>query len=254
MSKVAVVRCESYGLAEVTAAVQRGLDLLGGVEQIVQPGEKILFKPNILEGGDPEKAMTTHPAILEAAIQVFQAVAAEYMFGDSPGVASPKGAARMTGLLKAAQYHDIPLADFTGGEEVSFPAGHMVKKFNIANGVLAADGIVSLPKMKTHALARLTGAVKNTFGCVPGVLKAEFHSRMPTAEMFAKMLVDLNLLVKPRLFIMDGIYAMEGNGPRNGTPRQMNVILLSADPIALDAAVAKLMDLDPKLVETCVIG
>lgn len=254
MSKVAVVRCGSYDLTEVSASVQRGLDLLGGGEQFVKTGEKILFKPNILEGGDPEKAMTTHPTVLEAVIQSFQAVQADYSFGDSPGIASPKGAARMTGLLKAAQNHDVPLADFTGGEEVSFPAGHMVKKFNIANGVLAADGIISLPKMKTHALARLTGAVKNTFGCVPGVLKAEFHSRMPTAEMFAKMLVDLNLLVKPRLYIMDGVVAMEGNGPRNGTPRKMNVILLSTDPVAIDAAAAKLMNLDARKVDTCVIG
>ena len=254
MSKVAVVRCESYEVEEVRAAVQRGLDLLGGVEQFVQPGEKILFKPNILEGGDPMKCIFPHPVVLDAVLQAFQAVEAQYTFGDSPGFGSHKGVARQSGMLRVAQQYGVELADFAAGQEVPFPDGKLVKKFNIANGVLAADGIISIPKMKTHALARLTGAVKNTFGVVPGVLKAEFHSRMPTAEMFAKMLVDLNRLVKPRLFIMDGVYAMEGNGPRNGTPRPMNVILLSADPVALDVTAANLMNLDPRKVETCVIG
>ncbi len=254
MSKVAVVRCESYELEEVRNAVQQGVDLLGGVEQFVQPGEKIVFKPNILEGGDPMKCITPHPVVFEAVLQVFQAVEADYTFGDSPGIGSHKGVARQSGMLKIAEKYGVALAEFTQGKEVSYPAGKLVKKFNIANGVLEADGLISIPKMKTHALARLTGAVKNTFGVVPGVLKAEFHSRMPTAEMFAKMLVDLNQLVKPRLYIMDGVYAMEGNGPRNGTPRKVNVILLSADPVALDTTVAKIMNLDAKKVETCVIG
>ena len=254
MSKVAVIRCESYDVQEVTTAVQRGIDLLGGIEQFVQPGETILFKPNILEGGDPDKCMTTHPVVLDAVISVFKAVDAHYTFGDSPGIASPRGASRQSGLFKAAQKHDVPLVDFINGEEVKFPQGNLVKKFVIAKGVVEADGIVSLPKMKTHALARLTGAVKNTFGCIPGVLKAEFHSRMPNAEMFAKMLTDLNLVVKPRLYIMDGIYAMEGNGPRNGTPRKMNVLLLSTDPVALDTTVAKLMNLDVRKVETILVG
>ena len=253
-STVALVRCESYEPEAVQAAVQRGLSLLGGVEQFVQPGETILFKPNILEGADPMKCIGPHPVVFEAVLEAFRAVDAHYTYGDSPGFGSPKGMARMSGLGKIADAKGVELADFVNGEEVAFPQGKMIKKFTIAKGVLAADGIISLPKMKTHALARLTGAVKNTFGCVPGFLKAEFHSLMPSADMFAKMLVDLNLLLQPRLYIMDGIYAMEGNGPRNGTPRPMNALIFSADPIALDTVVARMMNLDPKLVETCMHG
>ena len=254
MSKVAVVRCESYDPEAVRAAVLQGLNLIGGVEQFARPGEKILFKPNILEGGDPMKCIFPHPEVFDAVLSAFQAVDAQYSFGDSPGIGSHKGVARMSGMLKIAQRYDVALGDFANGQDVAYPEANLVKKFNIANAVLEADGMISIPKMKTHALARLTGAVKNTFGCVPGVLKAEFHSRMPSADMFAKMLVDLNLLLKPRLFIVDGIYAMEGNGPRNGTPRQMNVLLFSSDPVALDTTIAKLMYLDPKKVETNVYG
>jgi Pyruvate/2-oxoacid:ferredoxin oxidoreductase delta subunit len=92
--------------------------------------------------------------------------------------------------------------------------------------------------------------VKNQFGCVPGPRKGEFHVRVPDAAEFARMLVDLNAFVHPRLYIMDGIMAMEGNGPRGGTPRKMNVLLFSTDPIALDATECRLMNLDPGLVLT----
>ena len=116
------------------------------------------------------------------------------------------------------------------------------------------DGVISLPKMKTHAFQKMTGAIKNQFGCIPGPRKGEFHMKVPNALDFAKMLIDLNSYIHPRLYIMDGIMAMEGNGPRGGTPRKMNVILFSTDPIALDATVCRMMNLNPEIVPTIKIG
>ncbi len=145
---------------------------------------------------------------------------------------------------------DVPLADFINGETVSFPEGYLIKQFTIARGVLAADGIINLCKMKTHALTRLTGAVKNPFGCIPGALKAEFHAKLQNEDLFSKMLLDLVSLLQPRLNVMDGIIGMEGNGPRNGSPRPMHVLLFSTDPVALDATAARIMNLDPNLVPT----
>jgi len=100
----------------------------------------------------------------------------------------------------------------------------------------------------------MTGCVKNQFGCIPGPLKGEFHVRIPSIIDFSKMLVDLNVYLKPRLFVMDGIIAMEGNGPRGGTPRKINAILLSEDPIALDATVCRMINLNPEFVPTIVFG
>jgi ferredoxin len=100
----------------------------------------------------------------------------------------------------------------------------------------------------------MTGAVKNQFGCVPGFLKGEFHTKLPTEEHFAQMLVDLNRLIAPRLAVMDAVVGMEGNGPRNGDPRQVGVLLLSADPVAVDALGCRIMALDASLVHTCVWG
>ncbi|HEY9765370.1 MAG TPA: DUF362 domain-containing protein, partial [Chroococcales cyanobacterium] len=106
------------------------------------------------------------------------------------------------------------------------------------------------PKLKMHALTRMTGSIKNQFGCVPGTLKAEFHAKLPDPHRFAAMLVDLCRFVNPRLYVMDGILAMEGNGPRGGEPKKMNVLLLSSDPVALDATVCRIIKLDPTFVPT----
>ena len=116
--------------------------------------------------------------------------------------------------------------------------------------MLDSDGLVSLPKLKTHPLTRFTGAAKNQFGCIPGLLKGQYHVKLPNPYDFATMLVDLNTLVRPRLCIMDGIQAMEGNGPRGGNPRDLGVLLFSDDPIAIDATACRIIDLDPEVVTT----
>ena len=253
-STVALVRCETYDEDAVHAAVGRGLDLLGGAGRFVSPDERVLLKPNLLVGSSPTASVTTHPAVFAAVARHLAAAGADLSYGDSPAVGRPEGAARRSGLAEVADRLGIPFADFSNGREVSAPEGRVVKRWLLAEGVLAADGVVSLPKMKTHALTRMTGAVKNQFGCIPGVSKAEFHARMPDIRRFAQMLVDLCAAIGPRLYVMDGIVAMEGNGPRGGDPRPVGVVLLSDDPVALDATACRLMGLDPALVETVTLG
>ena len=242
------MRCDSYDADAVREAVQRGIELIGGLSRFVAPGEHILLKPNLLTGRTPEHAVTTHPSVFSAVASEFLSAGAVVSYGDSPGFGKPHTAAQRAGLHEIANALSLELVDFVNGEAVSFPEGIQNKQFTIARGVLSADGIVSLPKMKSHGLTRLTGAIKNQFGCVPGPLKAEFHARLPMARLFSQMLVDLNRFLKPRLYIMDGIVAMEGNGPQNGTPRPMNVLLFSSDAVALDATVCRLVSLDPSLV------
>ena len=251
---VALVRCGSYKLAEVQEAVDRGIDLLGGIERFIAAGESVLLKPNLLVARDADRAVTTHPSVFRAVGRRLAEAGVEVSYGDSPGFGRPSAVAERAGLASIAEALRVPLADFTHGRTVSFPDGRLIKQFTIAEGVLAADGIVSLPKLKTHGLTRITGAVKNQYGCIPGPLKAEFHARLPNADLFSRMLVDLTRLLRPRLFVMDGVVAMEGNGPQNGTPRSMNVLLLSTDPVALDATVCRLVALDPGLVLPIVYG
>lgn len=254
MSKVALIKCESYDYEKVRSAVKKGLELLGGAEAFVKPGENILLKPNLLSADPPERCVTTHPSVFKAVGEIFKEAGALLTYGDSPGFHSPKAAARKSGIADAAEELGISLADFNNGEEVPFHEGVQNKRFVIAKGVLESDGLISIPKLKTHGFARMTGSVKNQFGCIPGPLKGEMHVRIPNVFDFSRMLIDLNRLLKPRLYIMDGIMAMEGNGPRGGTPKKMNVLLLSADPIALDATVCRIINLDPEFVPTIKVG
>ena len=253
-SRVALVRCEGYDPEKVFQAVSTGLNLLGGVGAFARSGEKILLKPNVLWGSPPEKAVTTHPAVFRAVARLFGSTGARLSYGDSPSFGAVEGSLKKCGLQPVAEELGIALADFENKVEVALPGTVRNRKFVLAKGVAEADGLVSLSKLKTHALVRLTGAVKNQFGSIPGMLKSQFHVKLPQAEDFAAMLVDLNLLVRPRLFIMDGIVAMEGNGPRNGQPRAVNALLFSRDPVALDSVACKLVALNPAWVPTCVAG
>ena len=220
---------------KVFEAVKRGVDLLGGMGRFIRPGEKILLKPNLLVGDAPEKAISPHPAVFQAVGRLAQTVTPSLSYGDSPGFGRPSTQARRPGLAAAAEMLGIPLGDFENGREIVFADSPFIKHFTLTNGAIDADGILSIAKFKTHGFMVITGAVKNQFGCIPGVHKAEFHIKTPNPFDFGKMLVCLNLYLRPRLYIVDGIVAMEGNGPRGGDPVQMNVLLLSADPIALDA-------------------
>ncbi|HEX9063197.1 MAG TPA: DUF362 domain-containing protein, partial [Clostridia bacterium] len=181
MSKVALVRCETYDYDTVREAVRRGIELLGGSGKYARAGEKILIKPNLLSADPPEKCSTTH-------FTVFKAVAAEFLetnaivsYGDSPGFHSPTSAAGKSKIMDAASELGIKLSDFERGEEVPFHEGIQNKRFYIAKGVLENDGIISVSKLKAHGLTRITGAVKNQFGCIPGFSKGEFHARLPDA-------------------------------------------------------------------------
>ncbi len=253
-STVAVIGCESYDDTEVLASVRRGLELLGGISNFARQGETILLKPNLLAGDPPEKALTTHPAVFKAVARVFQEGGANVVYGDSPALAKPERAAKLTGLQAAAQEIGVPLADFKTGVKVSFPDALLAKQLILAAGALDADGIVTLPKMKTHGFTRITGSVKNQFGCLPGLQKAEFHVKMPDIYDFSRVLVDINRYLKMRLSIMDGIVAMEGNGPRSGEPIPMNVLIFSADLVAVDAVFCRLIDMDPEFVPTMALS
>ena len=284
VSKVALVRCNTYDRKEVKNAVAKAIDALGGFDALFGEREcasgrlaplskesKLVLKPNLLAKATPEKACTTHYEVFRAAGELLQEAGYNNLvYGDSPGnpLLSGEKAAEACGIKDVAQELGIPTGNFDQGVEVEFEDGRVTKKFVLCKEIadivnadrdkareggdagFAAGGVINLCKMKTHQLERVTGAVKNTLGCVYGVNKAAFHAQYATAETFAKMLADLNRLVVPRLHIMDGIVAMEGNGPGSGDPTPMYLILASTDPVALDATFCHLVYLDEELVPT----
>jgi len=253
-SKVALVRCDTYDRAAVYEAVAKGVELIGGISLLIKSGERIVMKPNVLYGTNPEKGVSTHPSVFWAVGELLKRTGASVRYGDSPSFGGSGPHMRRAGLKQVADELGIALADFDKGKTVSHKDALLIKSFVIANGVLDSDGLVNLPKLKTHPLVRFTGAVKNQLGCVPGLLKSQYHVKLPDPYNFASMLVDLNTLIKPRFCVMDGIVAMEGNGPRSGKLTKLNVLLFSGDPVALDATACRIINLDPEVVPTARLG
>ena len=257
--KVALIKCDNYELSEVKSAINRGIDLLGGIDLFVKEGDKILLKPNLLASESAEKSVTTHPVVFEAIISILQEIKEKknikkISYGDSPGIGKGISVAQKSGISEVAEKLNIEYADFDEPVGISFNEGIKEKSFTIAKPILEADTIISLPKLKSHALTIMTGAVKNQFGCIPGFRKAEYHLKLPDFDDFSTMLLDLNKLINPKLYIMDGIMAMEGNGPRSGNPKKLNVLLLSSDAVALDYVASQIISFDYNLIPTIKMG
>ena len=256
-STVVLVPCREYDEEKVYECIRKGVSMLGGFSSFVKPEEKILLKPNMLKASAPENAVSTHPSVFAAVLRCLSEEGYGHLFyGDSPGMtaASPEGLAKACGLSEPADRYGAVQLPFTEAETVSYPEGRRAKSFPIARDVLSCDAILSLCKMKTHALENITGACKNQYGCIAGKNKSVGHAKYPDARSFADMITDLNMFLKPRLYIMDGVVAMEGNGPSAGNPVPMNVLLMSRDPVALDTVFAELIDLPPECVPTIVSG
>jgi uncharacterized protein (DUF362 family)/ferredoxin len=253
-SPVALITCDHYEPDLVRNKLAEGLELLGGIGNFIKSGEKILLKPNLLAPDPPETATTTHPVLFESVAQILIDYGADVYYGDSPSFAPLQRALKKSGIYQVAEKLHLKAADFENKERIFFKEALQNKVFHIARGVLNSDGIVSLPKLKTHGLTLLTGAIKNQFGCIPGITKSGFHAKLEDVEYFSQMLVDLTMFLRPRLYIMDGILAMEGNGPRRGQPVDLGVMLLSSDPVALDTVASNIIGLDPRHVVPTVKG
>lgn len=250
-SKVIVLSCDSYEEERIYTLLKRGLKELGGVGALINKEEKILLKPNLLKKAEVEKAVITHPVVVGAFARILREAGYEnIVLADSCGHGTTKQVIQGTGMDTYLEKYQIPAIDYTKGVRVENPDGIQAKEFILPKELLEADCVISLSKMKTHALERITGAVKNSYGFIYGKNKAIGHTKYPSADSFARMLIDLNQYVKPRLYIMDGITAMEGNGPGSGDPTAMNVILMSTDPVALDSVFARLVYLKPEMVPT----
>lgn len=250
-SKVVLVFCDSYEEELVYQKLKEGFALLGDVECLIDKKEKILLKPNLLKKAELDRAVITHPSIVGGVARILKEKGYEQMImADSCGHGTTSKVIQGTGMETYLKRLGVRAVDFTEAVEVPYPEGIQAKKFMLSRELTESDCVISLCKMKTHALERITGAVKNSYGFIYGLYKAKGHTLYPNSDSFARMLVDLNACVKPRLYIMDGIVAMEGNGPGSGNPVPMNVILMSKDPVALDSVFARLIHLKPQMVPT----
>ena len=246
-NRVYLAACPDYGQAE--AKLREAVAALGGMERFVRPGERILLKANLLRAAPPESAICTHPAVAAAAAKLVAEAGGTAVITDSPGGALQKESTlrhlyEKTGMAEAAARSGAELSYDVSTRLVSLPQGKAIHQAEIIAPAAEVDGVFDLCKMKTHVLMGMTGAVKNNFGIIPGLSKVGFHGSHPKREDFADVVLDLTQFLAPRLSIMDGILAMEGEGPgASGTPRQVGLLLIAENPLALDVAAAELMGL-----------
>jgi uncharacterized protein (DUF362 family)/Pyruvate/2-oxoacid:ferredoxin oxidoreductase delta subunit len=249
---VSVVKCSEYDQAE--ESVNKALELLGGIERFIKKGDKVLIKPNFVSKKKPSDAATTHPEILRAVIKAAESAGGIVTIAESPGgVYSPgvlKGLYSVCGAEYASEGTNALLNYDTSFSEVRYPEGKTLKSFPIIKPVTDADVIISIPKLKTHAMTDYTGAVKNLYGVIPGTYKAELHFRLNEKKAFCSMLLDLCGCVKPTLSIMDAVWGMEGNGPTAGKNRKIGLVMASADPYALDLVCTHLIGYKAHEAET----
>lgn len=244
MSKVAIFRCEDYSVSKIQDILMRALELL----DIDLTGyKKLLLKPNLLTKKRPEEAVTTHPEVLKALIRILRNSGRDIIVADSPG--GPYTSKRLegiyeaTGIKKVCAEEKVELNYDTSFFETSFDKGNVLKKIPIIMPVKNCDGVISVAKLKTHRMAVYTGAVKNLFGLIPGGQKIEFHFRMQELDRFMDLLLDLYLAISPVFSIIDGILAMEGDGPSAGNPRNLGVLIISKDGIAADYVASQIIGL-----------
>ncbi len=240
---VVIKKCGDYVNEEVYKAIKESIDLLGGIGVFVKKGERILLKPNLLSAKPPEAAITTHPAVVRAVLQLVQEAGATPVVGDSPGIGSAEKVVQKCGIAAVAKEFGAEIINLAQSISVENPDGKTFKRLELSKEAIEFDGIINLPKLKTHAQMFLTLGVKNMFGCVVGARKPQWHMAAGVdTNAFARMLIDTYLFLKPRLTIVDGIVGMEGNGPGSaGDPRRLGLIFASTDCIAMDSVITEVL-------------
>lgn len=209
-------------------------------------GKTVMLKPNVLNDALPEEAVTTHPSFLRAVVEKLEdSGAAEITVGDNPGgrcYGANEETLRRCGLLDASKGHYKNI----GNEAVVLDLeSQFFKQLSVSRAIMEADIFISLPKFKTHGLTTLSGAVKNSYGILPGAQKANGHRLASNPQLFNELIVDVFGLRIPDLFILDAVLGMEGNGPVSRDLRDINRILAADNGVALDATIARMMGVDP---------
>ncbi|MBQ7978068.1 MAG: DUF362 domain-containing protein [Clostridia bacterium] len=252
MEKVSLIACDDYEQSKVDSAVSKAIELIGGIEQFVKPGQTVVLKANMLMKCNIEKAATTHPSVVEAVGKLVKnAGAGRVIIADSAGGPFTEG--YMNGIYKTCGLKDV--AERCGFEmnsnfdtySVDLPEGKVGKHFLICDCLEQADVIINLCKLKTHSFTGYTNAVKNMFGAIPGLTKVEMHGQFKTLDVFGDFMYDVLTYFKDKLVlhVTDAVVAMEGAGPSNGDPRKVGAIVAGANPVAVDVVALKLINAEP---------
>ncbi|MGM0600383.1 MAG: DUF362 domain-containing protein [Candidatus Rifleibacteriota bacterium] len=250
--KVAGSKCTSYDYLTVKKEVTSLLELLGGAKAFIKPGQKVLLKPNMLSCKTPDKVATTHPAVVKALAEIFKANGAEVIIGDSPPVIFGRSEKfwETTGFAQAAHEAGAKLISFENEEKqkVDLFTNNEKISIHLVKICFEVDLVVNIAKLKTHNLTRITGAVKNLYGLVPGLQKAQWHKIYPKSTTFSNFMTDLAGKIPCQLNFLDAIEGMDGQGPSGGRKIYPGFLLASTNPVAIDRVFCAVTGVDENKV------
>ena len=240
-----------YDPVRIREAMAFHLEALG-VYSLIEPGMKVVIKPNLLMARKPDAAITTHPSIVRAICELLREHGiTDITIAESSG--GPHLLKYMDATYAACGYTSLSdVATLNRDMEfvsVKTPEGSLVPAFNIIKPIAEADFVINVAKLKTHGMTQFSAGMKNLFGCVPGLQKPEMHYRFPEPHQFCRMICELDQLVSPGLTVIDAIDCMEGNGPSGGSIRHYGAILAATDMYALDEYAVRLMGIVPDETE-----
>lgn len=239
---IVVAKESSYEYQGLRRSVFDILERLDG--GLIGRGSRVLLKPNFLAPAPPEKAITTHPLVIKAAVEYILEKGGRALVADSSAMGGFDRVVSVCGVKEVLSGMPVELRELGRSRKVEVDG--RFGSLELSADALEADVIINMPKLKTHAQMGLTLAVKNLFGCVVGMRKPEWHYRVgDDKELFAELLVTIYRVLKPSVNLLDGILAMEGDGPgTGGTPRRLNVLAGSADALSLDTSVCRMLGME----------
>ena len=231
--RVAVVEA---GL-DIGAAVERSVGLMGGLG--LEGGERVVVKPNLCNAKNPYGMVITDFRLIEAVIRLLREKTGRITVVESDNISdTADNRARKSGLLDLLDGLGVEFLNLSEDEhEVHEVAG---RKLRLPRTVLDAEYFVNLPKIKTEGHVKVTLSIKNLFGVPQRRKKSKLHGRL------GEILPYLARVIRSDLIVVDGITAMEGNGPLIGTPRDLGVVVAGVNPVSVDAVCARMMGFDPR--------
>lgn len=251
---VYAAKAESYDAEKIKSIFESAFCALN-IDIPSMKGKKVVIKPNFVMKKSPEFAATTHPAVIEALLCILEENGISPVIAESPGgvysAARLSAVYRECGAEEIAKKHGCVLNSDVTYKNAEYKNGKKAKNFEIITPIYDADVIFDMSKLKSHSLTVLSGAIKNFYGTIPGIVKFEMHAAYPDYEDFALMVCDLCSMIcqeKQVISITDAIIGMEGEGPTGGTPKKIGAILVSKSPFLSDAVAAKLLCVVPENV------
>ena len=238
---VALAKCADYDAPSLDATVRRVLET---IDCHPSRGARVLVKPNLLAPTPPDFLPCTHPLVVRAVCRYLLDLGAKVQVGDSPTFGKGVEIACKIGLDEALADLPVTLVNLDQPRVIRLSFGG---RMALSRRALDSDMIVNVPKLKSHHQVRVTGAVKNVYGCVTGLRKPVLHLLYGDRDSrFESMILEIWRNLPPTASIMDAVTAMHGQGPTNGQPYNLGMVAASQSPVALDSAVMHILGVKPE--------